>query len=80
MSSLAKRKKLIKKYLSLKVFDRIGSFEQLEKHITDLPNKYDRNIAFELFAEAYFATQFQHEIKVVMPINIVPTQIKLDIQ
>jgi hypothetical protein len=39
------------------LFDEIGSFAELETRISALPTKQDRGDAFEVFAEAYLATQ-----------------------
>jgi hypothetical protein len=39
------------------LFDGIRSFGELERRIAQLPKEQDRGDAFEVFAEAYLATQ-----------------------
>ena len=39
------------------LFDAIGTFGELENRISALPTNQDRGDAFEVFAEAYLATQ-----------------------
>jgi hypothetical protein len=39
------------------LFHGVTSFRQLERRIEALPTEGERGAAFEVFAEAYFATQ-----------------------
>ena len=39
------------------LFSGLTSFAELEKRIVDLPTRQQRGDAFEVFAEAYLATQ-----------------------
>ena len=44
-------------FVGLTLFDRLEGFADLEACIAALPTKQDRGDAFEVFAEAYLATQ-----------------------
>jgi len=68
-------------FANLKIFDGLNSFAELESRITALPDKQSRGDAFEVFAEAYLATQRRHEAEQVWPLNAVPTSVlqKLDL-
>ena len=62
-------------FVSLKLFNSLNSFSELESRIASLPDKRSRGDAFEVFAEAYLATQRRHEANQVWPLNAVPTSI-----
>ncbi|MCX5871278.1 MAG: Helicase associated domain protein [Deltaproteobacteria bacterium] len=62
-------------FASLKLFDSLNSFAKLESRIAALPDKQSRGDAFEVFAEAYLATQRRHEAEQVWPLNAVPTSV-----
>ena len=62
-------------FANLKIFDGLNSFAELESRITALPDKQSRGDAFEVFAEAYLATQRRHEAEQVWPLNAVPTSV-----
>ena len=52
-------------FLSSKLFDGLDSFADLESRITALPTEKERGDAFEVFAEAYLATQKTAQAKEV---------------
>ena len=54
------------------LFAGVKSFEELEKRIAALPENKGKGDAFEVFAEAYLATQRKHEICEVWPLDAVP--------
>ena len=51
------------------------TFAELEARVAALPNEQSRGDAFEVFAEAYLATQRKHDAANVWPLTAVPTQI-----
>jgi len=54
------------------LFDGVKSFEELEKRISAIPENKGKGDAFEVFAEAYLATQRRHEIDQVWPLDAAP--------
>jgi len=60
----------------LQVFDGLTSFRELEDRISGLPTKQERGDAFEVFAEAYFATQRLVQAKTVWPFHAIPLETK----
>ena len=54
------------------LFDRLGNFAELEARIAALPTQQDRGDAFEVFAEAYLATQKLVGAEEVWPADQVP--------
>ena len=58
------------------LFDGLTSFRELEDRIAGLPTKNERGDAFEVFAEAYFATQHLVQAKTVWPFYTIPIPIK----
>ena len=59
-------------FLALGLFDRLESFAELEARIAALPTQKDRGDAFEVFAEAYLATQKLGGAEEVWPADQVP--------
>jgi superfamily II DNA or RNA helicase len=57
------------------LFAGIASFAELEARIASLPDEQSRGGAFEVFAEAYLATQRKHDAAMVWPLPSVPTGI-----
>ena len=57
------------------LFAGVTSFTELEARIASLPDEQSRGDAFEVFAEAYLATQRKHDAAKVWPLTSVPTQI-----
>lgn len=56
------------------LFDAAETFSDLEKRISDLGSNKDRGDAFEIFAEAYFATQKIAQAQEVWPFEAVPLE------
>ena len=65
-----------------KLFENLTGFNELESRISALPTKQERGDAFEVFAEAYLATQAIAQAKQVFPFDAIPlpirTQLALD--
>ena len=57
------------------LFRDVTSFTELETRIALLPDEQSRGGAFEVFSEAYLATQRKHDAAKVWPLTSVPTQI-----
>ena len=60
----------------LSIFDGLDSFAALEARLAILSSNQDRGDAFEVFAEAYLATQRITEADEVWPFNSIPLQEK----
>jgi superfamily II DNA or RNA helicase len=56
------------------LFAGLASFAELEERIAALPDEPSRGAAFEVFAEAFLATQRKHDAAAVWPLASVPTQ------
>jgi superfamily II DNA or RNA helicase len=54
------------------LFAGLSSFEELEKRIAAITENKGKGDAFEVFAEAYLATQRRHEIGQVWPLDAAP--------
>lgn len=61
-------------YVRQKFFADLTTFEELEERVAALPDEQSRGDAFEVFTEAYLATQRKHDATIVWPLNAVPTQ------
>ena len=57
------------------LFAGVTSFTELEARIAALPDEQSRGGAFEVFAEAYLATQRKHDAAKVWPLASVPTTV-----
>lgn len=57
------------------LFADVASFFELESRISKLPDEQSRGDAFEVFAEAYLATQRKHDATNVWPLGAVPNQL-----
>lgn len=57
------------------LFSGLTTFSELETRIAALPDRRTRGDAFEVFAEAYLATQRKHDAASVWPLNSVPLRI-----
>src|SRR5450759_2158839 len=57
------------------LFSGLTSFAELEQKIAALPDEQSRGAAFEVFAEAYLATQRKHDAAQVWPHGSVPLDI-----
>ena len=63
-------------YLHRKLFDGLARFTDLESRIADLPTRQERGDAFEVFVEAYLATQRLYQAKTVWPFAMLPLAVK----
>lgn len=62
------------KLLNIYLFDNLNSFDEIEARISVLPTNKERGDAFEIFAEAYLATQKIAQAKEVWPFEAVPLE------
>ena len=62
--------------LRSKLFDGLDSFAELEERIKALPTGNARGDAFEVFAEAYLATQKTAQANDVWPFDCIPVSVK----
>ncbi len=58
------------------LFDDLTDFEQLENRIAGLPNERLRGAAFEVFAEAWLATQQLSQARNIWPADNVPSEVQ----
>jgi len=63
-------------FLNSGLFDGLGSFTELETRITALPTEKERGDAFEVFAEAYLATQKIAQAREVWPFDRMPLRVQ----
>jgi hypothetical protein len=63
------------RFVQLRLFSGLSVFSDLEQRIADLPDEKTRGDAFEVFAEAYLATQRKHDAAHVWPHGSVPLDI-----
>jgi len=63
-------------FIHKKLFENITGFNELESRISALPTKQERGDAFEVFAEAYLATQAIAQAKQVFPFDAIPLPIR----
>ena len=61
------------KFTAINIFNGLKSFNELEARISALPLEKERGDAFEVFAEAYLATQPICQTKEVWPQNSAPS-------
>src|ERR1035437_4301970 len=62
-------------FVQRQLFSGLTSFAELEQKIAALPDEQSRGAAFEVFAEAYLATQRKHDAAQVWPHGFVPLDI-----
>ena len=62
-------------FVQRQLFSGLTSFAELEQKIAALPEEKPRGDAFEVFAEAYLATQRKHDAAQVWPLATAPTDI-----
>lgn len=62
------------RFISFGLFDGLSSFTEIEAKISALPGNKERGDAFEVFAEAYLATQKINEACEVWPFEAVPLE------
>src|SRR5258708_1809860 len=58
------------------LFEGLTEFRELETRITALPTEQERGDAFEVFAEAYLATQPVTQAKEVWPDKVIPPSLR----
>src|ERR1051326_5203786 len=58
-----------------RLFNELTSFCELEARLSALPTEHDRGNAFEVFAEAYLATQSLAQSREVWPFQTIPPSI-----
>jgi predicted helicase len=63
-------------FLKQGLFDGLKAFSDLEKRISALPDEKKRGDAFEVFAEAYLATQPVMQAREVWPFERIPAATK----
>lgn len=63
------------RFVQQRLFAELSTFTELERRIADLPDEKSRGDAFEVFTEAYLATQRKHDAETVWPLPNVPTEI-----
>ena len=62
-------------FVGQKLFSGVTTFAELEARVAALPDEQARGNAFEVFAEAYLATQRKYDAADVWPLIVVPTNI-----
>ncbi len=62
------------RFIATGLFDGLNSFSEIEARISALPGNKERGDAFEVFAEAYLATQKINEAREVWPFEAVPLE------
>ena len=56
------------------LFSGIEKFSEFEVRVASLPDEKSRGDAFEVFAEAYLATQRKYDTTHVWPLSAAPTE------
>ena len=62
-------------FVQQRLFAGLSTFAELEQRIAALPDEQSRGAAFEVFAEAYLATQRKYDVAQVWPHGSVPLDI-----
>ena len=70
------RHRAVQFVLNSQLFDDISTFSQLEARIARLPTTTDRGDFFEVFAEAYLATQTSIQAKEIWPSEAIPLDVR----
>lgn len=63
------------RFVQQRLFAGLSAFAELEQRIANFPDEQSRGAAFEVFAEAYLATQRKHDAAHVWPNDSVPLDI-----
>ncbi len=66
-------------FVQQELFYNVSSFTELELRISTLPTNEERGNAFEVFAEAYLATQSVVQAKEVWPFEVMPLPIRIQL-
>ena len=64
-----------KEFFKAGLFSGLKSFDELEKRIATFDDDKRKGDSFEVFAEAYLATQRKHDAEKIWPLNAVPLEI-----
>ena len=75
-STTLPRHRAVQFVLNSQLFDHISTFSQLEARIARLPTTTDRGDFFEVFAEAYLATQTSIQAKEIWPSEAIPLDVR----
>ena len=67
-------------FVKQRLFSGLSAFTELEQRLADLPDEKSRGDAFEVFTEAYLATQRKHDAETVWPLASVPTETLRNLQ
>ena len=62
-------------FVQQKFFDGLKTFAELETRISALPDDIAKGDAFEVFAEAYLATQRKHDAAQIWPLKAAPLEL-----
>jgi superfamily II DNA or RNA helicase len=69
-----------RRFVDAGLFDSLSTFRELERRIVALPTEGDRGNAFEVFAEAYLATQAIIQADEVWPFAASPPSIRRELR
>ena len=64
------------RFVQQRLFSGLSAFTELEQRIADLPDEKSRGDAFEVFAQAYLATQLVHQAREVWPCDKMPPSLQ----
>ena len=64
-----------KRHLASDLFTGLRKFGEFERRVSALPTEKDRGDAFEVFAEAYLATQRKHDAAQIWPLCAAPLEL-----
>ena len=64
-----------KLFVRQKLFAGLKSFSELEQRLAGLPDDQTKGDAFEVFAEAYLATQRKHDAVQIWPLKAAPLDV-----
>ncbi|MCX5734392.1 MAG: Helicase associated domain protein [candidate division NC10 bacterium] len=65
-----------RRFVEAGLFSELATFRELERRISALPSERERGKAFEVFAEAYLATQAVIQAEEVWPFAVTPPSIR----
>ena len=68
------------RFVQQRLFSGLSAFIELEQRIADLADEKSRGDAFEVFTEAYLATQRNQDAETVWPLPHVPIEILDNLQ
>lgn len=68
------------RFVQQRLFSGLSAFAELERRIAGLPDEKSRGDAFEVFAEAYLATERKYDAESVWPLTSVPGEVLASLQ